>query len=870
MRMSCKLFLQFALLFLCQYHYSQGGIDPVRLMNYNLLNYPATNITQDTTARHPEFRIIMADVSPDILVAQEVTSQNGVNMFLNKVLNIAGSGYAAADFVDGPDTDNALFYRTSKFEFISNTVIKTELRNINEFKLRHLLSGDTLRIYAVHLKASNMSSDEAQRGREVDSLRKVTNQLPSGSNFIVCGDFNVYSSTEICYSKLKQILPGNEGHVIDPVTITGSWNSASYAQFHTQSPRIRSFGGGVTGGMDDRFDMILYSSALSNPGNVDYVSGSLVTYGNDGLHYNDSINDATNFAVGPVIANALHNASDHIPIHVTLNFNYFSPIAEDIGVQTVISPIPVLCPASGNQLVVAVKNYSVNDIDFGVNNVPVTVQVTKPDLTTQTFSAVLNSGLVSGGGTINLIITSSLNLTAGGNYSLLSYTQSLSDVNHLNDTNHFTIYVNQINQAVTFPSGNITVCNGSSQTITASAGVSFLWSDNSTSSSITISNAGQYLVTITDTSGCTSASAPVTVTLSNGAGLTGVAFVETMGVPSATTALSLYETNNGFDNDNLTMSGSGDVRTTSASSVSNYATASGGGNVFLSSGASRSFSISGINTLQMQNPQLSFGVLKSTTTSTGSDLEVKVSADGINFTSLSFSPLPTGSGTATWHYRTATGTIPATASLIIQFTNTNTGTNAYRLDDIRITYIAPAIEVLSFSPQSGSEGDTVLVTGSGFSQLNGVSINGVPAIYIPLNDTSASVVVPGGASSGLVTIVSSTCNRDTSLLPFIVLPSAGITINLSVFIEGFYAGNEMLSVSDTILVELYEAIAPNALVSSRNSLIDLNGYGTFFFPEAILGESYFIAIHHRNSLTTWSKLPVLMNATTVSFSLINQ
>ena len=79
-----------------------------------------------------------------------------------------------------------------------------------------------------------------------------------------------------------------------------------------------------------------------------------------------------------------------------------------------------------------------------------------------------------------------------------------------------------------------------------------------------------------------------------------------------------------------------------------------------------------------------------------------------------------------------------------------------------------------------------------------------------------------------------------------------------------------MSVSNTILVELYEAIAPNALVSSRNSLIDLNGYGTFFFPEAILGESYFIAIHHRNSLTTWSKLPVLMNTTTVSFSLINQ
>lgn len=870
MRMSCKLFLQFAILFLCRYHHSQGGIDPVRIMNYNLLNYPATNITQDTTLRHPEFRIIMADVAPDILVAQEVTSQNGVNMFLNKVLNSAGSGYAAADFVDGPDTDNALFYRTSKFEFISNTVIKTELRNINEFKLRHLLSGDTLRIYSVHLKASNMSSDEAQRGREVDSLRKVTNQLPAGSNFIVCGDFNVYSSTEICYTKLKQVLPGNEGHVIDPVTITGSWNSASYAQYHTQSPRVRSFGGGVTGGMDDRFDMILYSSALANPGDVDYVSNSLITYGNDGLHYNDSINHDINFAVSPAIANALHNASDHIPIYVTLNFNYFSPVAEDLGVQTVVSPAPVMCPSASNMLTVTVKNYSVNDIDFGVNNISVTVIVTKPDLTTQSFSAVLNSGVVAGGGTTSITLTSSLNLSAGGNYSFLSYTQSLSDVNHLNDTNHFTISVNQMSPAVTFPSGNIVVCNGSSQVVTASSGISYLWSDNSTTSTITISSAGQYQVTITDTNGCTSVSTPLTVTLSNGSGTNGVAFIETMGVPSGTTALSVYETNNGFDNDNLTMSGTGDVRTTSASSTTNYSAASGGGNVFLSAGSSRTFSISGVNTLQMQNPVLSFGVLKSTTTATGIDLEVKVSADGINFTSLSFNPLPTGSGTATWHYRTATGMIPASSSLVIQFTNTNTGTNAYRLDDISLTYTESAIEIISFSPQSGSEGDTVLLAGNGFNQLNGVSINGIPAIYIPVSDTMATVLVPAGASTGLVTIVSSSCNRDTSLLPFTVLPSAGITVNLSVLIEGFYAGNEMLTVSDTVLVELYEATAPNTLVSSRSELIDLNGTGSFFFPEAVLGESYFIAIHHRNSLTTWSKLPLLMNATTVSFNLINQ
>ena len=119
----------------------------------------------------------------------------------------------------------------------------------------------------------------------MDSLRKVTNALAAGSAFFVCGDFNIYKSSESAYQKLLAVTPGNEGHFFDPLPLTGTWNNLSYASYHTQSTRTRSFNGGATGGLNDRFDMILYSKAVNLSGGITYVANSTVAFGNDGNHY---------------------------------------------------------------------------------------------------------------------------------------------------------------------------------------------------------------------------------------------------------------------------------------------------------------------------------------------------------------------------------------------------------------------------------------------------------------------------------------------------------------------------------------------------------------------------------------------------------
>jgi exonuclease III len=294
--------------------------DTVRVVSYNLLNYPAFY-----PERNPYFAKVMNSLKPDIVVIQELASIVGINVFLNEVLNLNDSGFVAGTFKDGPDTDNALFYRDSVFNFLGNKRISTNLRDINEFKLVHETTNDTILIYSVHLKANQ--GDSQQRAEEVAVLRVVTDNLPTGAHYIVLGDFNIYSAFEPAFQAL--LNTDKTGYVLDPINKNGTWhNNTTYANIHTQSTRTRPFGDGATGGLDDRFDMILISQAVKDAGCIQYLSGSYQTYGNDGFHFNDSINAMPNAAVSKEIADALHYASDHLPVAADFVFYEINSIAK--------------------------------------------------------------------------------------------------------------------------------------------------------------------------------------------------------------------------------------------------------------------------------------------------------------------------------------------------------------------------------------------------------------------------------------------------------------------------------------------------------------------------------------------------------------
>lgn len=832
--------------------------DQVILMDYNLLNYPdPSNSGADSALRNPFYRTTIGSVNPDILVVEEMNTQSGMNGFLSNVMNASSTTYSAGTFIDGPDTDNGIFYKTSKFHFISNTAIRTALRNISEFKLVHLLSNDTIRIYAVHLKASSGTANEALRAAEVDSLRKVTNALPAGTNFIVCGDFNIYGSTESCYQKLLQINATDEGYFIDPITMTGTWNNSAYAIHHTQSPRTRAFGGGSTGGLDDRFDLILYSKAISQTGGVTYVANSEIAYGNDGNHYNDSINHMPNTAVSVDVANALHYGSDHIPTIARFNFEYASAAPPDAGVLSLAAPTSPMCSNANQTLQVVVKNFGPDSLKFANTNLQATLSVINPSAVLQTFTKTISTGALAPNASMTVTFDNTYNMSASGNYIFNSNTVLSGDVNTSNNAMPATtVIVNSNPTAAITPAGPISFCSGSSATLTASAGTSYLWSNSAATQSIIVSTAGNYSVTVTSANGCSSTSSSVSVSIISPPP-SGTLFTETMGTVTGTTAIATHETNNGFDNDNFTMSGTGDIRITSPST--GYGTglpvASGLANVFITNTVGKNFIIADINSSGLTNLQLSFGINKNTSASNGSDLLVQVSSDGVNYTNLTVPALPTTS--AGWFYVTASGTIPAVPNLRIQFKQNGTATQ-FRIDDVSLMYSPTLPLITAIGSTTLCQGQSVtLTTGSGTNYLWS---NGATTQSITVSTAGNYSVMVDCVSSAPTTVTVNTCS---------------VNLNLKLFISGFYSGGgNMVAVvdavnhptlCDTISVELHSTTSPYNLAYSVTGTISTTGNGSFVFPGAVLGNSYYIAIRHRNSMETWTKNPVLFNSSTVNF-----
>lgn len=822
-------------------------------MSYNLLNYPANGAaySDDTTQRHPSYRTIFQSVDADIIVVQELSSGNGLNEFHSSVINQNGAIYSMGPFLNGYDSDNGIFFKSAEFHSCTNKRIDTELRDINEFKLVHTLSGDTIRIYSVHLKASSGSSNEAQRAREIDSLRKVTNALPAGSNFIVCGDFNIYGSTESAYQKLLQDTPGNEGHFIDPVTLTGTWNQSTYSQYHTQSPRIRNFGGGAVGGLDDRFDMILFSSAVDQAGGMQYIDNSLQAYGNDGTLYNDSINHPSNSAVPAYVANALHNASDHIPVlsQFTLEYTITSP-PTDFSVLALTEPQNPMCSNASQNMVVSVKNNGALSVDFSINPLEVHISVNTPSSGTLNFSETINSGSIAAGASMPVSFGTSINMSAGGTYLFTAYTVQANDGNNSNDTlSGVQVLVTSAVAEIT-PAGPHSICYGDSIELSANSGISYLWSNGASSQHITVGDTGNYTVEVTLAGGCSSTSAPVLVAY-NIPG-SGGSFTESMGSVASTTSIATHESNNGFDNDSWTMSGTADIRNTSPSS--GYSGASGLANVFFT-GAGRFIIISGINTSGLSNVQLSHGIHKNQNVQDGTGLTVEYSTNGTDYTLLSPAAVATGSGSATWHYRNVGGTIPSSSSLSLRFTSVPSGTEQYRIDDITLTGTAASATLTAGGPTTLCTGDSVTLTAS-----SGISYHwntGASTQSITVNQSGDYFATVDCAPTDTVSVSVSNCTD--------------VVLNLKLYIQGFFTGNQSMmavadpvnypSVCDTIQVELAESVSPYNIVHTQLSTINTNGEGVFVFPPSVFGNDYYIVVKHRNSLETWSSIPLTFDDT---------
>ncbi|HQU77589.1 MAG TPA: hypothetical protein PK742_13170, partial [Chitinophagales bacterium] len=124
--------------------------DTIRYSTYNLLNFE----NEAGNHRSVYFRTIMNELQPDLLTVQELIELPAAQMFLDSVMLPTSPVYNLATFISSYDTDRGLYYNSEQFEFLDAEAIDTELRDINQFHLRHTASGQEFYLFTLHLKAT--------------------------------------------------------------------------------------------------------------------------------------------------------------------------------------------------------------------------------------------------------------------------------------------------------------------------------------------------------------------------------------------------------------------------------------------------------------------------------------------------------------------------------------------------------------------------------------------------------------------------------------------------------------------------------------------------------------------------------------------
>ena len=297
----------------------------LRLIDWNVLNYPGTS----GPTRDPSYRVVLSLVSPDILITEEQTSATGIGEYLGSLNTMEPGQWASATFVDGNDTDTGLFYKPGKVQFLGQWAFYPNpaslLRYVHVYRLKpvgYVSDAAEFRIYAVHLKAS--MGFESQRLAECTGLRDTMNAMPAGTHAFICGDFNFYTGLEPGMQKLIENQANNIGQVYDPLGLQNqTWqDNTSMQPAWTQSPcKTGDTGcapGAATGGLDDRFDLILPTNPWNSGVGLALVPGTYISVGNDGAHHNNSIQDPPTIPEGAAYATALHSVSDHLPVRVDL------------------------------------------------------------------------------------------------------------------------------------------------------------------------------------------------------------------------------------------------------------------------------------------------------------------------------------------------------------------------------------------------------------------------------------------------------------------------------------------------------------------------------------------------------------------------
>ena len=315
--------------------FSQGP-DTIRMMQYNLMYYTnssgisdCNSVTNNLDAKDANIKTIFQYVQPTVLCVCEIGSQSQyADRLLNNAINTDGIDY----YQRGPLTNqsggtiaNMIYYDSRKLTLYKSTNITTSYRDINGYTFyynaNNLGGGDTIfmTFWIAHLKAGSYPANEQDRLVQAQKLMNRISTSGMPGNYIFSGDFNIYNSDEPAYQELTE-YSNSLYRFYDPVNSPGYWhNNSQFSSLHTQSTHSQEADCFSSGGLDDRFDIILVSPYIYyGSDRIHLVEGSYRALGQDGLRFNGSILSPVNNSIPSYVATALYQQSDHLPVIMDL------------------------------------------------------------------------------------------------------------------------------------------------------------------------------------------------------------------------------------------------------------------------------------------------------------------------------------------------------------------------------------------------------------------------------------------------------------------------------------------------------------------------------------------------------------------------
>ncbi|MBP6334745.1 MAG: hypothetical protein KA444_04670 [Bacteroidia bacterium] len=463
-------------------------------------------------------------------------------------------------------------------------------------------------------------------------------------------------------------------------------------------------------------------------------------------------------------------------------------------------------------------------------------------------------------------------------------------VSHIDPDNYF-LEENEDNNVMAVPytltkqSGSVPVitatgptefCPGGSVTLTSSPAASYLWSNGSTTQSIVVTNPDDYYVITEPSSLCPGSSDTIAVSH--------VSLDITPTSPEICPGDSVQlQASGSGSTTNLFVLGTGTIVNGAQAYPAPY------GNYYW--GAKHQFlilaselSASGMTAGQLD--ELSFDVTTPNSSPVVSGFNIKIGNTGL-------------SAITTWQSGLSTVLSALNHQPVVGW-NTHTFNTPYIWDGISNLIVEVCFQNASwlsngnasvrqsttgFSSTVYYRADNNLVCGSAsvtaaisqrpnmrFGRSNTIAYSWTPVTGLD-NPSSPNPFAFPAVTTNYTVSINNTCNSSNQVNVIVNnCDTTSASISINAFIQGYYRGNGMMvavidsvnfpAISDTLTLSLASAIAPYNITNTVKGVLHTDGSCTFNLPVASTGISRYIILKHRNSLETWSAVPVTIYGST--------